>query len=174
MATFQAKGPKWIPQVRYAVTAGHGARRSVPHQAPARRVHGTPPLPPPQFSSSDGIWHRQIELQQTAGRLRQGDGAPSASWPAQAGHPRLAVLVSAEGVDGGPSAAMTIRTDRPSSSGAPTYLRFAVALSWRTTARHGIECDTRRPCQSPRVQPGTMQGASYSRVYIHVLIWMSV
>ena len=66
-------------------------------------------------------------LQQTAGRLRQGDGAPSASWPAQAGHPRLAVLVSAEGVDGGPSAAMTIRTDRPSSSGAPTYLRFAVA-----------------------------------------------
>src|SRR6476660_9070144 len=67
-------------------------------------------------------------LLQTAGRLRQGDGAPSASWPAQAGHPRLAVLVSAEGVDGGPSAAMTIRTDRPSSSGAPTYLRFAVVV----------------------------------------------
>src|SRR6476646_6081509 len=97
------------PQLPH-VTAGHGAWRSVPHQAPARRVHGTPPLPPPHFSSSDGIWHRQIEL----------------------------------------------------------------ALSWCTTARHGIECDTRRPCQSPRVQPGTMQGASYSRVYIHVLIWMSV
>jgi hypothetical protein len=86
MATCQAKDPKRIPQVRYAVTAGYGARRSVPHQAPARRVHGACPSPPPQFSSSDGIWHRQIE-------------------------PRL---------------------------------------PWCTTARHGISCDKRRPCQSPR------------------------
>jgi hypothetical protein len=51
MTTFRARGPKRIPQVRYAVTAGPGARRSVPHQAPARRVHGTPLLPPLQFSS---------------------------------------------------------------------------------------------------------------------------
>jgi hypothetical protein len=35
------QGPKRIPQVRYAVTSGPAARRSVPHQAPARRVHGT-------------------------------------------------------------------------------------------------------------------------------------
>jgi hypothetical protein len=107
----------------------------------------TPFVPRPATSASkaEGRFdkHDFVYLQQTAGRLRQGDGAPSASWPAQAGHPRLAVLVSAEGVDGGPSAAMTIRTDRPSSSGAPTYLRFAVAeenayrcpageqLSWR-------------------------------------------
>jgi hypothetical protein len=61
MATFQAWGSKWIPQVCYAVTAGSGARRSVPHQAPACRVHGTTSSPPPRFSSSDGIWHRQIE-----------------------------------------------------------------------------------------------------------------
>ena len=73
MATFPAKGPKWIPQVRYAVTTGHGARRSVPHQAPARRVHGTPPLPPPQFSSSDGIWHRQIEPRPTWCRASRHD-----------------------------------------------------------------------------------------------------
>jgi hypothetical protein len=45
------QGPKRIPQVRYVVTARHGARRLVPHQAPARRVHGTPLLPPLQFSS---------------------------------------------------------------------------------------------------------------------------
>jgi hypothetical protein len=62
------------------------ARRSVPHQAPARRVHGACPSPPPQFSSSDGIWRRQIE-------------------------PRL---------------------------------------TWCATARYGISCDKRRPCQSPR------------------------
>jgi hypothetical protein len=30
-----------------------------------------------------------------------------ASWPAQTDHPRLAVLMAAEGVDGGPAAAMT-------------------------------------------------------------------
>jgi len=41
-------------------------------------------------------------LEQTAGRLRLVDGAPSSSWPAQAGHPRLTVLIAAEGVDGGP------------------------------------------------------------------------
>jgi len=39
------------PFVRYAVTAGPGVRRLVPHQAPARRVHGARPSPPPQFSS---------------------------------------------------------------------------------------------------------------------------
>jgi hypothetical protein len=44
---------------------------------------------------------------------------------ARAGHPRLAVLMSAKGVDGGPAAAMTVR-QRPCVS---TYLRFAVALS---------------------------------------------
>jgi hypothetical protein len=41
-------------------------------------------------------------LQQTAGKLRQGNGAFFASWPTQAGHPRLAVLIPAEGVVGGP------------------------------------------------------------------------
>ncbi len=85
---------------RYAVTSGYALRQgmafAVPHQAPARRVHGACPSPPPQFSSSDGIWHRQIE---------------------------------------------------PSSA-------------WRTTARHGLTCDKRRPCQSPRVQPDTVQATS--------------
>src|SRR5690348_11834267 len=44
----------------------------------------------------------------------------SPSWPAQAGHPRLAVLVPAEGVDGGPAAAMAIggRCQRVRNSGA--------------------------------------------------------
>jgi hypothetical protein len=46
---------------RYALTAGSGARRSVSHRVLARRVHGAPPSLPPQFSSSDGIWHHQIE-----------------------------------------------------------------------------------------------------------------
>src|SRR5690242_11983072 len=54
MTTFRARGPKRIPQLRYAVTAGPGARRSVPHQVLARRVHGTPLLPPPIFVT-DGI-----------------------------------------------------------------------------------------------------------------------
>jgi hypothetical protein len=55
---------------RYAITAGHGARRSVPYQAPACRVHGARPSPPPQFSSSDGIRHRQIEPVPPDARLR--------------------------------------------------------------------------------------------------------
>src|SRR3954466_292520 len=46
-----ARGAQRNPQVRYAVTGGPGVRRSVPHQAPARRVHGAPLLPPLQFSS---------------------------------------------------------------------------------------------------------------------------
>src|SRR3954468_7849043 len=94
---------------RYAVTAGHGGRRSVPHQAPARRGHGAPPSLPPQFSSYDGIWPRQIEPM----------------------------------------------------------------LAWRTTAHHGISCNKGRPCQSPQVQPGTVQGASNSRLYIYINIYVS-
>jgi hypothetical protein len=34
---FRPGAPKGIPQLRYAATAGHGARRSEAHQAPARR-----------------------------------------------------------------------------------------------------------------------------------------
>jgi hypothetical protein len=45
------QGGRWIPHVRYAVTTGHRARRSAPHQVPARRVHGTTPSPPSQFPS---------------------------------------------------------------------------------------------------------------------------
>ena len=33
--------------------------------------------------------------------------------------------------------------------------------AWRTTARHGISCDKRRPCQSPQIQPGTVQGTKF-------------
>ena len=39
--------------------------------------------------------------------------------------------------------------------------------TWRTTAHHGIACDKRRPCQSPRVQLGTVQGASDRGLYIY-------
>ena len=55
---------------RYAITAWHRARRSVPYQAPACRVHGARPSPPPQFLSSDGIRHRQIEPVPPDARLR--------------------------------------------------------------------------------------------------------
>ena len=41
------------------------ARRSVPHQAPARRVHGTPPIAASTIFVTDGIWHRQIEPRST-------------------------------------------------------------------------------------------------------------
>ena len=51
MTTLRARGPKRVPQVHYAITAWTGLRRSVPHQAPARRVHGTPLLLPLQFPS---------------------------------------------------------------------------------------------------------------------------
>ena len=40
--------------------------------------------------------------------------AVSPSWPEQTGHPRLAVLTSAKGVGGGPSATMTIKANAPS------------------------------------------------------------
>src|ERR1700749_2690236 len=40
--------------------------------------------------------------------------AVSLSWPEQTGHPRLAVLTSAKGVGGGPSATMTIKANAPS------------------------------------------------------------
>jgi hypothetical protein len=53
----------------------------------------------------------------TANRRQVGTVRPCAvspSWPAQAGHPRLAVLISAKGVDGGPSPTMTIKANAPS------------------------------------------------------------
>jgi hypothetical protein len=61
------QGGRWIPQVRYAVTAGPGARRLVPHQVPARRVHGAPPSPPPQFASLTEL-----------GTVRSSQGPPGA------------------------------------------------------------------------------------------------
>src|SRR5690242_2052022 len=52
------------------------------------------------------------------------DGEPSLpSWRPQGRHPRLAVLISAKGVDGGPSPTMTMKARRRPVS---TRLRFTV------------------------------------------------
>ena len=72
------------------------------------------------------------------------------AYAAQAGHPRLAVLVAAIGVDGGPSAAMTIRTGRLR---VPTYLRFAVAPIIRGHATPG---GVRRPAGQRRNRENAM------------------
>src|SRR4051794_472595 len=61
MTTFQARGPKRIPQVRYAITARHGARRSVPRQAPATLGSWRAPIAASTIFVTDGIWRRQIE-----------------------------------------------------------------------------------------------------------------
>ncbi|PPQ34380.1 urease accessory protein UreD [Rhodopila globiformis] len=66
-----------------------------------------------------------------AGGSGRGGGAPLASWPAQAGHSRLAVPIPAEGVDAGPAPGMTIGagglsvTDVPAWNDVPTDPRFA-------------------------------------------------
>ncbi|PPQ30476.1 efflux RND transporter periplasmic adaptor subunit [Rhodopila globiformis] len=66
-----------------------------------------------------------MRLTQTAGELRRTAVAPS-SWRAQARHPRLAGLIPAEGVDGGPAPAMTMHARRRPAS---PYLRFAAPLA---------------------------------------------
>ena len=42
--------------------------------------------------------------------------------------------------------------------------------AWRTTARHGMSCDKRRPCLSPQFQPDAVQGVSNSKPYLQASI----
>jgi hypothetical protein len=66
-------------------------------------------------------------LQRTADRLKCAGGLSWSSWPAQADHPRLCVADAEEGVDGGPSAAMTMKA--PVNPSQP-----ACGLLWRNAA----------------------------------------
>jgi hypothetical protein len=104
-------------------------------------------------------------LQQTAHRLGRAVVAVS-SWRAQARHPRLAVLKSAKGVNGGPAAAMTMKARRRPVS---TCVRFAVAPSlvdalgaW--LGEHFVSNeDVLPPLTAYETEPGNEDGAAHYR-----------
>jgi hypothetical protein len=128
-----AFGPKRRNQSRKAGQAGTASRQTPwPRSAAPILIDNNTRLRPPLSTS------RRRRGQSTGSVALRGSPSSSyenadtcadryTSWPAQAGHPRLAALVSAQGVDGSPAVAMT---------GAPAAAVFrhcgAGAAGWPT------------------------------------------